>query len=237
MAEMWVGELRVAVVRKDIRNVHLSVYPPAGRVRISAPRHLSDAAIRAFVIGKLGWIRRQQAKLQTQERETPREYLDRETHYVWGRRCLLQMVEREGTPTVDWHGQRLVLTVRPGTSLKRREEILEAWYREQLREAVPPLVDRWQRRLGVQTEAIVVRRMRTRWGSCTPSSGRIRLNTNLAKKPRQCLEYVLVHELLHLIEPTHNARFVGLMDRHMPGWRQQREELNRYPVRHEEWAY
>jgi predicted metal-dependent hydrolase len=231
------GEIRIEVVRKDIKNVHLSVHPPAGRVRIAAPRHLSDDAIRAFAIGKLAWIRRQRAKLQEQERETPRDYLDRETHYVWGQRCLLRVVERNAPPAVEWRSQRLVLSARPGTAPARRADLLGAWYREQLRAEAEPLAAHWQQRLGVRMKALFVQRMRTRWGSCNPAARTIRLNTDLAKKPRECLEYILVHELAHLVEPTHNARFVAMMDRFLPGWGHRRELLNRLPLRHEDWTY
>ena len=236
-ATLRLGELRIELVRKDIRNVHLSVHPPNGRIRIAAPRHLSDAAVRAFAIGKLGWIRKQQWKLQEQERETPREYLDRETHFVWGRRCLLRVVEHEAPPVVEWRQQRLMLFVRPNTPRERRAEILEAWYRAQLRAAAMPLIELWQKRLGVRLTSLFVRRMRTRWGSCNPAAGTIRLNTDLAKKPADCLEYIIVHELAHLIEPTHNARFVAVMDRFLPGWVHRRELLNRLPVRHDDWEY
>ena len=236
-AGMKLGELSIEVVRKNIKNVHLSVHPPAGRVRIAAPRHLSNDAIRAFAIGKLGWIRQQQTKLLEQDRETPREYLDRESHYVWGRRCLLQVVEREAPPSVEWRQHRLMLLVRPGTESARRGEIVEAWYREQLRSAVEPLAAQWQRRIGVKVERLFVRRMRTRWGSANPSLRTIRLNTDLAKKPRECMEYILVHELVHLLEPTHGSRFVSLMDRYLPAWQHRRDMLNRMPVRHEDWNY
>ena len=185
-AALRLGELRIDVVRKDIRNVHLSVHPPNGRTRIAAPRHLSDAAVRAFAIGKLGWIRKQRRKLQEQERETPREYLDRETHFVWGRRCLLRVVEHEAPPVVEWRQHRLTLFVRPNTPRERRAEILKAWYRAQLRAAAEPLVELWQKRLDVRLTSVFVRRMRTRWGSCNPTAGTIRLNTDLAKKPADC---------------------------------------------------
>jgi predicted metal-dependent hydrolase len=231
------GELRIEVVRKDIKNVHLSVHPPAGRVRIAVPRHLSEAAIRAFAIGKLRWIRRQQTKLLEQERETPREYINRESHYVWGRRCLLRVMERDEPPSVELRQQRLTLCVRPHTVPARRAEILAAWYRGRLRAEAEPLAAQWQRRIGVRMQSLFVQRMKTRWGSCNSDAGTIRLNTDLAKKPRECLEYILVHELVHLLEPTHNARFVGLMDGFLPGWVHRRELLNRLPVRHEDWAY
>ncbi len=236
-ATLRLGGLRIDLVRKDIRNVHLSVHPPNGRIRIAAPRHLSDVAVRAFAIGKLRWIREQQRKLQEQERETPREYIDRETHFVWGRRCLLRVVEHEAPPAVEWRQQRLTLFVRPNTPRERRSEILEAWYPAQVRAAAEPLIELLQERLDVRLTSLFVRRMKTRWGSCNPKAGTIRLNTDLAKKPADCLEYIIVHELAHLIEPTHNARFVAVMDRFMPGWVHRRELLNRLPVRHDDWEY
>jgi predicted metal-dependent hydrolase len=231
------GELTIDVVRKDIKHVHLSIHPPAGRVRIAAPRRLSEDAIRAFAIGKIRWIRTQQAKLLEQARETPREYLNRETHYVWGQRRLLQVIEVDEPPSVEVRPGKLLLKMRRGSSVERRAAVLEAWYRDQLREALPPLMKRWAKRLDVQPAGVFLQRMRTRWGSCSPSRSTIRLNTELAKKPRECLEYILVHELLHFLEPTHNARFVNHMDRALPGWRERRELLNRLPVRHEHWEY
>jgi predicted metal-dependent hydrolase len=225
------------VLRKDIKNVHLSVHPPAGRVRIAAPRHLSDDAIRAFAIRKLGWIRRQQSALQEQERETPREFLDRESHFVWGRRLLLRVVEADATPRVELSPRRLLLHVRPGTPVSKRVQILEEWYRLQIRAALPPLVSRWGRTMGVTVRRVFVQRMKTKWGSCNPRAGTIRVNTELARKPLECLEYLVVHELAHLLEPMHNPRFVALMDRFLPAWRSARQTLNRLPVRHEEWEY
>jgi predicted metal-dependent hydrolase len=230
------GQLKIDVTRKDIKNVHLSVHPPTGRVRIAAPRHLSDDAIRVFVVGKLRWIRLQQGKLREQERETPREYLNRETHYVWGHRCLLSVVERDTPPSVEWRPRRLTLYVRPGTDTNRRAEALEAWYRGQLRTVAAPLVARLQQRLGVRVTRLFVQRMRTRWGSCNAVARTVRLNTELAKKPAECLEYVLIHEMAHILESTHNARFVALMDQFMPDWPHRRELLNRLPVRHEDWG-
>lgn len=238
MAEsIRLAEVAIDIVRKDIKHVHLSVHPPTGRVRIAAPRRLGVDALRAFAIGKLGWIREQQRRICEQERETPREYLDRETHYVWGRRCLLKLIEHDVPPTVAWRHHRLVLTVRPGTDASRRAEILDGWYREQLRQEAEALIARWQRRLGVRAERFFVQRMRTRWGSCNPKAGTLRLNTELARKPRECLEYIVVHELLHLVEPTHNERFQTLLTRHLPAWPQRRALLNRLPLRHEDWSY
>ena len=236
-AQLKLGDIAVDVTFKDIKNIHLSVYPPVGRVRISAPRHLSLDTIRVFAISKLGWIKQQQKKLREQDRETPREYLDRESHYIWGRRYLLTVEEGEATPAVTLKHSRLLLSVRPGTDEAKRQEILEGWYRDQLRQAVPPLIARWEPRLGVKVERFFIQRMKTKWGSCTPQAGSIRLNSELAKKPRDCLEYIVLHEMVHLLEPTHNARFVALMDQYMPRWQFRRDVLNRLPVRHEQWDY
>jgi hypothetical protein len=229
--------MRVDLVRKDIKNVHLSVHPPAGRVRIAAPRHLSDDAIRAFAIRKLRWIRRQQSRLQEQERETPREFLNRESHLVWGRRLLLRVVEADGAQRVELSPHRLTLRVRPSTPTSKRAQLLDEWYRGQIRAALPPLLARWARLMGVSSPRVFVQRMKTKWGSCNPRAGTIRLNTELARKPPECLEYLVVHELAHLLEPTHNPRFVALMDRFLPAWQSPRRTLNRLPVRHENWEY
>lgn len=238
MAEIIkLGDTSIAVVRKDIKNVHLSVYPPSGRVRIAAPQSMSPSTIRAFAVGKLAWIKRQQRQLQAQERESPRQYVDCESHFVWGKRYLLKIVEGDAAPEIELSPRHIVLRIRPGTSKERRHELLEDWYRDQVREALPPLLAKWQKALGVRTGKVFVRRMRTKWGSCQPKTKSIRLNTDLAKKPRECLEYIVLHELLHLIEPTHNQRFIELMDRHMPKWSNYRRTLNRLPVRHEDWEY
>lgn len=231
------GDFHAEVVRKAIKHVHLSVYPPDGRVRIAAPAGMELETIRLFAIAKLAWIKRQQRKILAQERETPREFLDRESHYVWGKRYLLKVVEKEAAPAVELGHSSLLLQVRPGCDAARRQEILDAWYREQIRQAVPALLEKWQPLIGVRAGKVFVQRMRTRWGSCNPVSGYIRLNTDLAKKPPECLEYIVVHELTHLLEPTHNARFASLMENFLPHWRQVRDALNRLPVRHEDWIY
>lgn len=231
------GNIAVDVVWKDIKNVHLSVHPPTGRVRIAAPARLSLDTLRVFAISKLPWIRRQQTKMQEQERETPREYLDRESHYVWGRRYLLAVSESDQAPAVELRHNRMVLRVRPGTDRGRRAALLEQWYREQVKSAAPALVAKWERLMGVTAKRVFVQRMKTKWGSCNHRAGTIRLNTDLAKKPKACLEYLIVHELAHLLEPTHNERFLALMDRFLPRWHSRRETLNRLPVRHECWGY
>lgn len=237
VTQLRLGSITVDVVRKDIKNIHLSVHPPTGRVRISAPARMDMDLIRVFAISKLGWIKQQQLKLQEQEREAPREYLNRESHYVWGRRYLLKIIEVDEPPSVELKPRQMVLRVRPDSDESKRHKVLEEWYRRQLRLAVPELIERWESRIGVEVERFFVQRMKTKWGSCNPERNHIRLNTDLAKKPRECLEYIVVHELIHLLEPTHNSRFVALMDEHLPNWRHYREELNRLPVRHEEWTY
>lgn len=230
------GDVTVEVVLKNIKNIHLSVFPPTGRVRISAPARMELETIRLFALSKLGWIRAQQRKVQAQPREPAREYLERESHYVWGERYLLEVYERPEAPKVELSHKALRLWVKPGAALSAREAFLEGWYRGQLREAALPLIATWQTRLQVEVESLVVRRMKTRWGSCTPARRSIRLNTDLAKKPPVCLEYVVVHELMHLLEPSHNRRFVSLMNQHLPNWTAYRDELNSLPVRHENWA-
>jgi predicted metal-dependent hydrolase len=237
MAQIKLGDITVDVILKDIKNVHLSVHPPAGKVRISAPERMSLDTIRVFAISKLDWIKQQQAKLRGQERESPREYLDRESHYLWGRRYLLTVTESDAPPAIELKHRRMILRVRPGTGQEKREALVEEWYRERLKEAVPPLLGRWEPLLGVKAKRWFVQRMKTKWGSCNHRSGTIRLNTELAKKPPECLEYIVVHELVHLLEPTHNARFLTLMDRFMPRWQSHREELNRLPLRRETWSY
>jgi predicted metal-dependent hydrolase len=234
---LTVGGITIEVVFKNIKNVHLSVYPPIGRVRIAAPVRMSLDTIRLYAIVKLDWIKKQQKKLQEQERENPREFLDRESHYVWGRRYLLKVVEADQTPTVELKHNQLVLTVRPESGVEKREVIVAAWYRDQLRKAMIPVIAKWEPLLGVKANRIIIRRMKTKWGSCNSHTRNIHLNSELARKPRECLEYIIVHELVHLLEPSHNARFVSLMDKFMPQWRQHRDELNRLPLAHQEWEY
>lgn len=236
-SKLVIGDVVIDVVQKDVKNIHLSVKPPIGVVTIAAPLHLSDNAIRAFAIGKLKWIKQQQAKLRSQVREAPREYIERESHYVWGRRCLLEIIEHDAAPRVQFDHHKLKLFVRNNTLSEARGEIIERWYRDQLREASVPLIELWQPKIGVKLEHLHVQRMKTRWGSCNKDRGSIRLNTDLAKKPPECLEYILVHELVHLIEPHHDAKFVALMDKLLPSWPHRRDQLNQLPVRHSDWEY
>ena len=235
--QVRLGGIAVDVVFKDIKNVHLSVYPPTGRVRISAPSRMSLDTIRVFAISKLAWIKQQQKKLRAQERETPREYLDRESHYVWGKRYLLRTVQCEKAPSVELKHSRMILTVRGGVGLTTKEAVVGHWYREQIKTLVPQLLSKWEPVLGVSVKRVFVQQMKTKWGSCNPHAYTIRLNTELAKKPKECLEYIVVHELVHLLEPTHNARFMALMDQYVPKWKFFRQQLNRLPVRHADWGF
>jgi len=237
VTQIELGDIRVDVALKDIKNIHLSVYPPTGRVRISAPSRMSLDTIRVFAISKLGWIKAQQKKLQEQERETQREYLDRESHYVWGKRYLLKVSEGNEAPSVELKHSWMLLRVRPGADEKKKQAIMEEWYRQQLKKAAPPLIAKWEPLMGVKVGRFFVQRMKTRWGSCNHGARTIRLDTELAKKPQECLEYIVVHEMAHLLEPTHNARFVALMDQFMPSWQFYRDQLNRFPVSHEDWEY
>ncbi len=236
VSQIKLADIAVDVVLKDIKNVHLSVYPPTGRVRISAPKRMSIDTIRVFAISKLDWIKQQQTKLREQERETPREYVERESHYLWGKRHLLTVSESDGPASIEVKHRRIVLSLRAGTDGPMRAAIVARWYREQVRTVAPDLIAKWEGRLGVRVYRMFVQQMKTRWGSCNPRAGTIRLNTELAKKPVECLEYIVVHEMVHLLEQGHNDRFVAVVDRLMPQWRFCRAKLNQLPVRHEHWV-
>lgn len=233
-----VSGIKVEVVRKDIKNLHLGVYPPNGRVRVAAPLVVSDEAVRLAVIDKLGWIRRQKAKFAEQPRQSQREMVNGESHFFLGQRYRLRVHEQDAPARVAIRGvASLDLFVRPGTSAEQREAILLRWHREQLKALIPPLLEKWQPILGVQVADWGVRKMKTKWGSCNPASRRLWFNLELAKKPMLCLEYIVVHELVHLLERHHNDRFAGLIEAHVPQWRQYREMLKKAPLGHEEWEY
>lgn len=235
---MDVAGVPVDVVRKDVKNLHLGVYPPAGRVRVAAPRHLNDGAIRLAVVTRLGWIRRQRREFEEQERQSKREMVTGESHYVRGRRYRLDVLEHDGPPSVRLAGgRRLELRVRTGSDRDKREAVLEGWYRIHVSDAAARLLEDWEPKIGVTVADLRVRRMKTRWGSCNQEAKRIWLNTELAKKPPKCLEYILVHEMVHLLERRHTDRFRELMDGFMPTWRSYRDELNRAPLAHENWTY
>jgi predicted metal-dependent hydrolase len=231
------GDIAVEVVKKNIKNVHLSVYPPWGRVKISAPAHMKLETIRVYAISKLGWIKQQQMKFRRQERETRREYLDRERHFLWGRRYLLEVVESDARSFVEIAHGKMVLRTPPNMEEHKKRTIIHDWYRAQLREAVSSLVRKWEPRMNVKVERLFVQKMKTKWGSCNSARKSIRLNTELAKKPLECLEYIVVHEMVHLLVRRHNDQFTKLMDTYLPAWRIVRQTLNEAPLAHVEWSY
>ncbi len=228
----------IEVVRKDIKNLHVGVYPPNGRVRVAAPLRLDDDAVRLAVISRLGWIRRKQAEFEQQDRQSQREFVTGESHYFEGRRYRIDVTERDGPPTVRLlNNTTMALSVRPGADRDKREAVLHRWYRRQLRDRLPALLAKWEPKVGVQIAEVRIRKMKTCWGTCNRDARRIWLNLELAKKPASCLEYIVVHEMVHLIERHHNDRFRDLMDRLIPQWRLHRDELNRAPLAHVDWRY
>ena len=229
-AVLDIGGVPIDVTFKDIKNVHLSVHPPTGRVRISAPHRMALDTIRLFAVSKIGWIKRHQGKLAEQARETPREYLERESHYVWGRRYLLTIREGGAKPAVVLGNRALELTMPKGAPADRREEVVSDWYRVELRERANAALAKWAKRLGVSLNGFAIQRMKTKWGSSNPARRTVRLNLELAKFPPECLDYVALHEIAHFVVPNHSEGFVELLDRHMPGWRTVRDRLNEGPL-------
>lgn len=219
-------EFCIEVARKPIRHAYIRVKAPDGRVCVSAPRRMKDSDIRRFVSRKLAWIRAQQSKLQRRGNEHGLSHENGETHFVWGRACRLHLEVSAGPPVVEQRGEALCMRLPSGSDSDRRKAILQAWYGECIRPLLPALLDRYEHAMGVQARRITLRHMKSRWGSCTPHTGSIRLNTSLAQWPPEYLEYVLVHELAHLLEPSHNHRFQALMDAHFPDWREYRTLLN-----------
>jgi predicted metal-dependent hydrolase len=224
------GDIVIALTRKAVKNVHLTVHPPTGRVTLVAPPHTRPEVARAYAISRLDWIRRQRRQLAEQAREAPRQFVDRESHYVWGRRYLLAIEEVDGKPRVQLAHRRMTLFVRPGSEARKRAAMVDDWHRAQLHAVLPGLIAEWERRLGVRVKAYFLQRMKTQWGSCNQPRGHIRINTELVKKPRDLLTYVVVHEMLHLLAPRHDERFVQLLDHHIPSWRAARDELNALPL-------
>ena len=229
------GEISITVTRKDIKNVHLTVHPPDGRVTLAAPTNTRLEVARAYAISKLIWIREQQRKLECQARETPRQFVERESHHVWGRRYLMTVDYQDVKPSVVLSNKRITMVVRPGCSAERRAEVMHEWHKSLLHEVVPTLIQRWERKLKVSVSGYFLQRMKTKWGSCNNAAGNIRLNTELAKKPKDLLEYVIVHEMAHLIEPTHSDRFIAILEEHYPSWREARAELNELPLAASVW--
>jgi hypothetical protein len=230
------GDVTISLTRKDVKHVHLTVHPPTGRVTLVAPTKTRTDVARAYAISKLAWIRQQRVQLHEQARETPRQYVARESHYVWGRRYLLNLVEVDQKPAVTLSHRRLTLQLRAGTTPEKRAELLHDWHKSLLHAALPELIQKWEKKLGVSVAGYFLQRMKTKWGSCNHLRRNIRINTELAKKPKDLLEYVVVHEMAHLLEPSHNERFVAILDRHWPAWRESRKELNALPLTQEVWG-
>lgn len=238
MEQITINDIVIDVVRKNIKNVHLAVYPPTGRVRIAAPLTMNEDAIRLFAISKLAWIKRNQRKFENQERIPPREYKQRESHYFQGNRYLLNIVETDQSPKVVLKNKKFIeLHIKPNTSTVKRHEILTEWYRSELKKSIPPLIEKWEKILNVKVNEWYVKQMKTKWGSCNIEKKRIWINLELAKKPEHCLEYIIVHEMVHLLERHHNDRFLYFMDTYLPNWRQLKDELNKLPVSHADWSY
>ena len=231
------GDICINVICKDIKNIHLSVHPPHGRVTIAAPLQMDLETIRLFSISKLGWIRKQQTKLKNQKREAPREYISRESHYYLGKRYLLKVLEQDAVPQVVLKHSTIELHVRPGATKEQKEALLQTWYRRQLKEIISPYILKLEKKMNVKVAKIIIRTMKTKWGTCNPKAERILLNTELAKKPIESIEYVLTHEMVHLLERNHNEKFIAYMDKFLPNWKHLREELNQSALGHVEWSY
>lgn len=232
------AQLSIDVVRKDIKNMHLAVYPPTGRVRIAAPLRIDDEAVRLFAISKIAWIRKHQRNFENQERQSPRECLERESHYFEGKRYLLRITEHNAPAKVEIKTKTHIdLFVRPSTSTEQRQVILTEWYRQQLKAQIPALIVKWEKIIGVTVNDWGVKQMKTKWGTCNIEAKRIWLNLELAKKPPRCLEYIVVHEMVHLLERHHNDNFTAYMDQFLPQWRSCRDELNQFILNHAEWSY
>lgn len=237
MPLLRIGSMDMQLNRKAIKNLHISVLPPDGRVRISAPERMTDTAIRMAVVSRIPWIRKQQSDFSKQPRQSDREMVNGECHYLWGKRYRLNLIERMGRHEAKVSGGKVHLYVKPGTSVENKALVLSEYYREALKQRIEALLTGWEQQIGVSTTAWGVKKMKTKWGSCNISSRRIWLNLELAKKPPECLEYILVHELVHLLERHHNERFKAHMDKYLPNWRERRDLLNRMPLAHNHWIY
>lgn len=235
-AHLTVRGIDVDVIYKDIKHMHIGVYPPLGRVRVAAPHRLDDERVRLAVIQRLPWIKERRDQLRSAARQSEREMVTGESHYVWGIRRRMKVIERPGRAHFEVDGERLLLYVSADTTAERRRELLDRWYREQLRQKIPNLIAKWEPKLEVSVPQWTVRRMKTKWGSCNRDTGHIWLNVELAKKHPDCLEYIVVHEMAHYLERNHGERFTKIMDKYMPAWRGLREQLNNAPLAQEKWT-
>lgn len=238
MEQISISNITIDVVRKDIKNIHLAVYPPTGRIRLAAPLNVSDDAIRLFAISKIAWIKRNQRKFEGQERIAVRVYKQRESHYFLGQRYLLNIIEENTTPKVVVRSKTYIdLYIRPNTPTEKREEIMREWYRNELKKLIPPIINKWEKATKIEVSDWQVKLMKTKWGSCNIEDRKIWINLELIHKPIHCLEYIILHEMVHLVERHHNERFQYYMDSYMPNWKHIRAELNKLPVSHADWEY
>lgn len=237
MKSFSIGTIEVEVVKKNIKNIHLAVYPPNGKVRLAAPAEVNDETLRLFTISKLVWIKRQQKKFNLQDRQTERKYVNRETHYFLGKKYLLKVMENSKTAKVAITKNTIVLSVKPAATQLQKQSLINEWYRAELKKLVPAIVDKWEKQMGVQVEEWSVKQMKTKWGTCNIKAKRIWLNLELAKKPVKCLDYIIAHEMIHLLERHHNDLFLAYMNKFVPNWRQIKNELNKLPVSHVDWDY
>ncbi|MFZ1977390.1 MAG: SprT family zinc-dependent metalloprotease [Bacteroidota bacterium] len=238
MSKLKIGSLTVEIVRKNIKNLHLAVYPPNGRVRVAVPLRVDNEALRLAVASRIAWIRRQQKKFLTQDRQSRREFVQRESHYYLGRRYFLNVIIQDGPARVIVNSKPVIDFYIPSDANRlRRERILQEWYRKELKTLIPPLIKKWEDIIGIHVDNWGVKKMKTKWGTCNTRDRRIWINLELAKKPIHCVEYIIVHEMVHLLERKHNERFVDYMDKFLPRWRTLRDQLNRFPLRHENWDY
>ena len=222
-----VSGIDVDVIKKDIKNIHLAVYPPTGRVRLSSPYSMKRESLRLFIISKLGWIKKHIRNMNSQIREPERKYIQGESHWVEGHRYLLNIIEEDAAPKAEIRNKRyLDLYIRPGSGKDKKEEVVREWYRNRMKTQIPDLISFWEDKLGVKIQDWGIKLMKTKWGSCNIEKQRIWLNLELAKKPKHCLDYVILHEMIHLKERHHTDRFKALLDKHMPSWKNRREELN-----------
>ncbi len=238
MHQITVGDYTIDVVRKNIKNLHLAVYPPTGRLRVAVPLHIDDEAVRLLIITRIGWIKKHIAEFQHQERQSEREYITGESHYLNGKRYLLNVIDNSSVNHIKIRNNTYIdLYVKPDVTFTHRKEMMTEWYRARLKARIEPMLIKWQEIIGVEIKEWQIKQMKTRWGTCNIKAKRIWINLELAKKPEQCLEFIIVHELVHLLVRNHNDRFVGYMNKFLPNWKAYKDELNRFPLSHEEWVY
>ena len=221
-----ISDIQIEIIKKDIKNMHLSVLPPDGKVRVSAPNNLSDESIIMFVKTKLGWIKKQQEKFELQPRQSEREYVSGETLYVWGHQYFLQVEYNQKKNSLVLVGNKAILSVRKESTAKQREKFVNEWYRSLLKTEVEKYLPKWEALTGLYCDGLQSKYMTTKWGTCNTSTRKIWLNLQLAKKPIECLEYVILHELAHLKVKNHGPDFVAILDLHMPYWRECKKMLN-----------